>query len=234
MYPAPDFSNPEQKHWPADFTYGKIIHSTELPWADIIHKLLSASISIFIYIFYFVLKPTGEKFIYFTVLGMNITMLTRVYAAIHIALKVKDDSMLTMLLNAAQSFNFAIEGTVFVFYWAALSPTDIPTIDGAAEHASNIFVHFLCFVLAMVPVLVERLDYSQKFLLLFEPSIRTHLPSVLDCLHPYDGRTNLRSHGLQELDDRSLHDGSVGPELPPILPRVLDQQMHRATIPFVA
>lgn len=162
---GPQQPNTDVQQSSADSTisYGHIIGTKSYRNWDIIHKSLSAVFAIFIYSYYFSLYPVATYHKYLTILGMLITMLSRSYAVLHVFLKVNDQSLWTSFLNAVQSFHFATEGTIFVFYWGALAITDIPKRTTFEEHFINILIHVVCFLLALVPVLIERTNFHQKF-----------------------------------------------------------------------
>ena len=134
-------------------TYGKIISRRDLLRIDQIHKIFSAVVSIFILIFYFALPNSATSFRFLTIQGFTITVICRLYAVVHIFLKVGDKSRYTMALNALQSFNFAIEGTIFVFYWAVLAKSDYSKPMTTYNSALNIFIHGIAFLVAAIPII---------------------------------------------------------------------------------
>lgn len=159
---------PQQvEEFPINLSYCRLVTKRkDQLMGDYIHKLSSAVVAVFILIFYFSYESDGENLKYLTVQGMTITTIVRLYAAVHIFLKVGDNSKFTTALNALQTFNFALEGLIFIFYWAVLAASDVPERgNDVRKHVSNVLVHAVCFFLTAIPVAVERVDFDQRFYL---------------------------------------------------------------------
>lgn len=160
---------PASKDQPKDDTisYCKIISKTDNRIWDIVHKVISAVLACFFYIFFLSYIKSNKSHIYLTTWGVFITMITRVFALIQYFGKFNDKSIVTQIQCLLQSLNFALEGTIFLFYWAVLAKTDTYITGGNPYRFTiSIFNHALCFVLTIIPVALERNDFKQIYFLL--------------------------------------------------------------------
>ena len=144
-------------------TYCNIISSKDMKIWNLVHKGTSALLLVFFYVFYMSYYGTFKTHIYLTTWGLVITLISRLFAFIHHLLKVKDNSRVTTALCFIQVLNFSIEGTICIFYWTILSPSDLPELTNGYEQSTNIFNHVMCFLLSFIPVCFERNDFDQRF-----------------------------------------------------------------------
>lgn len=145
-------------------SHARIISREDSRLRDMIHKITSAVIAIFFYIFYMSYYQDGSVHKYLTIWGVVITMLTRIFALVHFFGNFVDSSRVTTVFRAMNSLHFTIELTITIFYWVALAPTDVPKFgNNGYKWSTNIFNHFCCFVLAAIAIGMERSAFEQRF-----------------------------------------------------------------------
>lgn len=145
-------------------SYCRIIQKSETPVWDRIHKVSSAVVAVFIYVFYLAYFQRFDVHRYLTQWGVVITLVTRIYALLHYFGNFADGSKVTSGILAMQVLNFSIEFAIMVFYWAGLAFTDIPNMKNDGYQISRtVFNHLVCFILAALPVCLERNDFDQRY-----------------------------------------------------------------------
>ena len=162
------------------YTYARIVSKNPKLKYDLAHKLISAILVSFFYAFYMSYWETFTVHKYMTINGLLMTVVTRWGTLLHFLIESPDRSRLTTWVNRLQTANFAIEGTIFLFYWTVIAAYDYGEghWDGYV-HAYNIFNHVGAFIFTAVPVLIERTRFRHRHFYLFTvPLITAYLVFV--------------------------------------------------------
>lgn len=147
---------------PSDRTYALFICKSLDSKFNLWHKIVSAALSTFFFVFYAVYYDNWEYHKYLTTVGMDITLVCRWVVLIHHLAKVKDDHWLTDLCHLAQTTHWNWENIIFLFYWAVLAAHDVPSRDTFGKHLINIYNHVFCTILGFIPVVTERTKFTWK------------------------------------------------------------------------